>query len=133
MIVITVPLLFPVLASYNIDPLLFGRDPRHLYRARADIAPIGINLFVIQSIWNGKLLEVILGTICHSNLMHVRRPGAGHYWPEFRSGCRSQMFEMTGLHISGTVARRLAHGKSSGTVMTIMPRLSIRQPSTVNG
>jgi TRAP-type C4-dicarboxylate transport system permease large subunit len=25
--------------------------------------PIGINLFVIQSIWDGKLSEVILGTI----------------------------------------------------------------------
>ena len=25
--------------------------------------PIGINLFVIQSIWDGKLSEVVIGTI----------------------------------------------------------------------
>ena len=38
MIVITVPLLFPVLGSYGIDPILFGVDPRHLHRARPDLA-----------------------------------------------------------------------------------------------
>ena len=38
MIVITVPLLYPVLASYDIDPILFGDHPRHLRRARPDFA-----------------------------------------------------------------------------------------------
>jgi hypothetical protein len=33
--------------------------------------PIGINLFVIQSIWNGKLSEVVLGTIPFHLLMLV--------------------------------------------------------------
>ena len=38
MIVITVPLLYPVLASYDIDPILFGDHSRHLRRARPDFA-----------------------------------------------------------------------------------------------
>ena len=33
--------------------------------------PIGINLFVIQSIWDGKLSEVVLGTIPFHLLMFV--------------------------------------------------------------
>jgi TRAP-type C4-dicarboxylate transport system permease large subunit len=33
--------------------------------------PIGINLFVIQSIWNGKLSEVVLGTIPFHLIMLV--------------------------------------------------------------
>ena len=38
MIVITVPLLFPVLNSYGIDPILFGVVLVHLRRARPDLA-----------------------------------------------------------------------------------------------
>jgi len=63
MIVITVPLLYPVLASYGIDPILFGVI-LVIYVELGQISPpIGINLFVIQSIWDGKLSEVVLGTI----------------------------------------------------------------------
>jgi tripartite ATP-independent transporter DctM subunit len=63
MIVITVPLLYPVLASYGIDPILFG-VVLVIYVELGQISPpIGINLFVIQSIWDGKLSEVVLGTI----------------------------------------------------------------------
>jgi tripartite ATP-independent transporter DctM subunit len=63
MIVITVPLIFPVLASYGIDPLLFGVVLVLFVELGQISPPIGINLFVIQSIWEGKLSEVILGTI----------------------------------------------------------------------
>jgi len=63
MIVITVPLLYPVLASYDIDPILFGII-LVIYVELGQISPpIGINLFVIQSIWDGKLTQVVLGTI----------------------------------------------------------------------
>ena len=59
MIVITVPLLFPILGSYGIDPILFGVI-LVIYIELGQISPpIGINLFVIQSIWDGKLSEVV--------------------------------------------------------------------------
>jgi len=63
MIVITVPLIFPVLPSYGIDPLLFGVVLVLFVELGQISPPIGINLFVIQSIWDGKLSEVILGTV----------------------------------------------------------------------
>jgi C4-dicarboxylate transporter, DctM subunit len=63
MIVITVPLLFPVLAGYGIDPVWFGVLLVLFIELGQISPPIGINLFVIQSIWNGKLSEVVIGTI----------------------------------------------------------------------
>ena len=63
MIVITVPLLYPILGRYGIDPILFGVI-LVIYIELGQISPpIGINLFVIQSIWDGKLKEVVYGTI----------------------------------------------------------------------
>jgi C4-dicarboxylate transporter, DctM subunit len=63
MIVITVPLIFPVLPNYGIDPILFGVVLVLFVELGQISPPIGINLFVIQGIWDGKLSEVILGTI----------------------------------------------------------------------
>ncbi|HEX3505285.1 MAG TPA: TRAP transporter large permease [Xanthobacteraceae bacterium] len=63
MIVITVPLIFPVLPNYGIDPLLFGVVLVLFVELGQISPPIGINLFVIQSIWDGKLSDVVLGTI----------------------------------------------------------------------
>ena len=71
MIVITVPLIFPVLASYGIDPILFGVVLVMFVELGQISPPIGINLFVIQSIWDGKLSEVILGTIPFHLIMFV--------------------------------------------------------------
>jgi C4-dicarboxylate transporter, DctM subunit len=63
MIVITVPLLHPVLLEYGVSPIWFGVI-LVLYIELGQISPpIGINLFVIQSIWNGVLRDVVLGTI----------------------------------------------------------------------
>ena len=71
MIVITVPLLYPILARYSIDPILFG-VMLVIYVELGQISPpIGINLFVIQSIWNGKLIEVVKGTIPFHLIMFV--------------------------------------------------------------
>lgn len=63
MIVITVPLLYPVLLKYGIDPVWFGVILVMFIELGAISPPIGINLFVVQSIWNGKLSEVVMGTI----------------------------------------------------------------------
>jgi C4-dicarboxylate transporter, DctM subunit len=63
MIVITVPLIFPVLPNYGIDPVLFGVVLVLFVELGQISPPIGINLFVIQGIWDGKLSEVVLGTI----------------------------------------------------------------------
>ncbi len=71
MIVITVPLLFPILSRYGIDPILFGVI-LVIYIELGQISPpIGINLFVIQSIWDGKLSEVVYGTIPFHLIMFV--------------------------------------------------------------
>jgi tripartite ATP-independent transporter DctM subunit len=71
MIVITVPLLFPILGRYGIDPILFGVI-LVIYVELGQISPpIGINLFVIQSIWDGKLSEVVYGTIPFHLIMFV--------------------------------------------------------------
>jgi tripartite ATP-independent transporter DctM subunit len=81
MIVITVPLLFPILARYNIDPILFG-VMLVIYVELGQISPpIGINLFVIQSIWDGKLSEVVLGTIPFHLIMFVVLAMVA-FWPE---------------------------------------------------
>ena len=71
MIVITVPLLFPILHRYGIDPILFGVI-LVIYIELGQISPpIGINLFVIQSIWDGKLADVVAGTIPFHIIMFV--------------------------------------------------------------
>lgn len=63
MIVITVPLLFPVLPSYGISPLWFGVILVMFVELGQISPPIGINLFVIQSVWDGDMGDVVAGTI----------------------------------------------------------------------
>src|SRR5262249_40422924 len=81
MIVITVPLLFPVLGSYGIDPILFGVVLVIFIELGQISPPIGINLFVIQSIWDGKLSEVVIGTIPFHLIMFIVL-GLVIFWPE---------------------------------------------------
>ena len=81
MIVITVPLLFPILPSYGIDPILFGVVLVIFVELGQISPPIGINLFVIQSIWDGKLSEVVIGTIPFHLIMFVVL-GLVIFWPE---------------------------------------------------
>lgn len=63
MIVITVPLLYPLLAPYGIDPVWFGIVVVVFIEMGQITPPIGINLFVIQSIARGNLSDVVMGTI----------------------------------------------------------------------
>jgi tripartite ATP-independent transporter DctM subunit len=71
MIVLTVPLLHPVLQSYGIDSIWFGIILVLFIELGQISPPIGINLFVIQSIWSGKLSDVVLGTIPFHLLMFL--------------------------------------------------------------
>lgn len=71
MIVITVPLLFPVLVNYGIDPVWFGIILVVFIEIGQISPPIGINLFVIQSIAKGKFSDVVLGTIPFHLIMFV--------------------------------------------------------------
>jgi C4-dicarboxylate transporter DctM subunit len=71
MIVITVPLLYPVLGKYGIDPIWFGVILVMYVELGQISPPIGINLFVIQSIWDGELGDVVLGTIPFHVIMFV--------------------------------------------------------------
>lgn len=63
LIVIVVPLLFPMLAHYQIDPILFGIIVVLFVELAQITPPMGINLFVIQSIWSGRLGDVVYGVI----------------------------------------------------------------------
>ena len=71
MIVVTVPLLYPVLVKYGIDPIWFGVILVVFIEMGQISPPIGINLFVIQSIWRGKLKDVVVGTIPFHLIMFV--------------------------------------------------------------
>jgi len=71
MIVITVPLLYPLLANYGIDPVWFGIVVVLFIEMGQITPPIGINLFVIQSIARGKLSDVVMGTVPFHLLMFV--------------------------------------------------------------
>jgi tripartite ATP-independent transporter DctM subunit len=71
MIVVTVPLLYPVLLQYGVDPIWFGVILVLFIEMGQISPPIGINLFVIQSIWNGKLSDVVVGTIPFHLIMFV--------------------------------------------------------------
>ena len=81
MIVITVPLIFPVLHRYGIDPIMFGVVLVLFVELGQISPPIGINLFVIQSIWDGKLQDVVLGTIPFHIIMFVVLAMV-IFWPE---------------------------------------------------
>jgi len=63
MIVITVPLLMPVLAGAGIDTLWFGIVLVVLIECGQITPPFGINLFVIQSLSKGSYEDVVRGTL----------------------------------------------------------------------
>jgi TRAP-type C4-dicarboxylate transport system permease large subunit len=70
-----------VLGSYDIDPILFGVVLVIFIELGQISPPIGINLFVIQSIWDGKLSEVVIGTIPFHLIMFIVL-GLVIFWPE---------------------------------------------------
>ncbi len=71
MIVLTVPLLFPILPQFGIDPIWFGIMLVVFIELGQISPPIGINLYVVQAMWNGKLSDVVMGTIPFHIIMIV--------------------------------------------------------------
>lgn len=64
MMVITVPLLFPVLRALEIDPVWFGVMVVILIELGQLTPPLGVILFVVRAIWpSGTLEEVIVGVL----------------------------------------------------------------------
>ncbi len=80
-IVITVPLLYPVLMKFGIDPIWFGIVLVLFIEMGQITPPIGINLFVIQGLWKGTLQQVVIGSIPFHLLMFVML-GLLVAWPE---------------------------------------------------
>lgn len=69
MIVITVPLLFPTVLAYGIDPLWFAIALVILIELGQLTPPFGINLFVIKRISGAPLGQVVRGTVPYYGLM----------------------------------------------------------------
>jgi tripartite ATP-independent transporter DctM subunit len=80
MIVITVPLIFPMLGNYGIDPLLFGVVLVLFVELAQITPPMGINLFIIQGIWDGNLGDVVKGAIPFAIIMFLTA-GLLVLWP----------------------------------------------------
>ena len=90
MIVITVPLLFPLLPQFGIDPVWFGIILVVFVELGQISPPIGINLYVVQAMWNGKLSDVVMGTIPFHLIMLVLL-FALVAWPEIALWLPSKM------------------------------------------
>jgi C4-dicarboxylate transporter DctM subunit len=63
MVLITVPLIFPLLHFYGIDPVLFGVLIVMFIELALITPPVGVNLFVIQGISGATLGEVARGSL----------------------------------------------------------------------
>ncbi|MEJ2471531.1 MAG: TRAP transporter large permease [Desulfuromonadales bacterium] len=64
MIAITVPILYPTLISYGIDPIWFGVYIVILVELGQLTPPLGVILFVVASTWDEiSIEEVVLGTL----------------------------------------------------------------------
>lgn len=64
MMVITIPLLFPLLGPLGIDPIWFGVMVVILIELGQLTPPLGVILFVVRAIWpTGTLEEVIFGVL----------------------------------------------------------------------
>ena len=69
MVVLTVPLFFPVLDVYGIDPVWFGILVVILVEFGMLTPPFGLNLFVVKAISQQKLSTVVAGCVPYYGLM----------------------------------------------------------------
>ncbi len=69
MIVITVPLLYPTVVAYGIDPLWFAISLVVLIELGQLTPPFGINVFVIKKISNAPLADILRGTVPYYGLI----------------------------------------------------------------
>jgi C4-dicarboxylate transporter, DctM subunit len=63
MVLITVPLIFPLLQFYGVDPILFGVLIVMFIELALITPPVGVNLFVIQGISGAPLGQVVRGAL----------------------------------------------------------------------
>jgi C4-dicarboxylate transporter, DctM subunit len=63
MVLITVPLIFPLLHFYGVDPILFGVLIVMFIELALITPPVGVNLFVIQGISGASLAQVVRGAL----------------------------------------------------------------------
>nr|WP_067293972.1 TRAP transporter large permease [Marinobacterium profundum] len=64
MIAITVPIIYPTLAAYGIDPIWFGIYMVILVELGQLTPPLGVILFVVASTWHKlKIEDVVMGTL----------------------------------------------------------------------
>ncbi|WP_312303960.1 TRAP transporter large permease [Pulveribacter sp.] len=71
MIVITVPLLYPLVVGYGFDPVWFGVLLVVLIELGQVTPPTGLNLFVVKSVSGFSLGEIIRGSIPFCLLFYV--------------------------------------------------------------
>lgn len=71
MIVVTVPLLYPIVLSYGIDPVWFGVLLVVLIELGQVTPPAGLNLFVVKSISGISLAQIIRGSLPFCLLFYV--------------------------------------------------------------
>jgi len=82
MMVITIPLLYPLLVNYGFDTVWFGVLLVLLIEMGQVTPPMGINLFVIQSIRpEGKLDDVLVGSLPFTMII-VLMIGLLCLWPD---------------------------------------------------
>lgn len=63
MIVLTVPLVYPLLAPYGLDPIWFGVVLVILVEVGQITPPVGINLFIIHGVAKGRFGDVVRGAL----------------------------------------------------------------------
>lgn len=71
MIVVTVPLLYPIVLSYGFDPVWFGVLLVVLIELGQVTPPTGLNLFVVKSISGISLSKIIRGSLPFCALFYV--------------------------------------------------------------
>ena len=81
MIVITVPMLFPVLVMAGIDPLWFGIILVLFVEIGQISPPFGINLFVIQNLMGGRYSDMVMGAVPYM-LILLGMVAVFTIWPE---------------------------------------------------
>lgn len=89
--VVTIPLLFPMLQGYGIDVIWFGVVLTVLIEIGMITPPFGMNLFVIQGIWpDGTLEDVTWGAMPFVFIM-LGLIGILVLWPELATWLPAQM------------------------------------------
>lgn len=64
MMVGTIPIVFPIVAAYGIDPVWFGIFLVMMCELALITPPVGMNLYVVQGVRNGGAIsDVIIGTL----------------------------------------------------------------------